>query len=486
MGLEAAVEQRRVAALAMLDNGQQAQLGQFFTNARTASLIASFINLDQHAGGVRILDPGAGVGSLSAAIVARIAKERPDLDIEITAVELDDALLPALQSTLEEIRTQNKAKVQMVHGNYLELAATGDSRVAGPFDLVIQNPPYGKLGVRDPDRKNVAACVVDVPNKYAAFWALSIKSLSLGGQCVAIVPRSWANGTYFSHFRKWLVRNMSFDRLHVFDSRNTVFSDTGVLQENVIVAGTKGRTNDVVVVSASTDQHHTVTSKLVPMDAVVQPSDPQQFVRFADGSFIVPEKASFTLSELGIKASTGRVVDFRNRHLISDLPTENAVPFIYQANINPGKVIHPLVGNRVKPQWFTPSEVKAKNLLVPGGHFVLVKRFSAKEERRRIVAGVWEHPGSAAFDNKTNYLHENGAPLQPDLARGLCVWLNSTAIDSYFRTFSGHTQVNAGDLNTLPFPSREDLITLGAAFPADLPNQAEIDNAVTLILGVAA
>jgi adenine-specific DNA-methyltransferase len=41
------------------------------------------------------------------------------------------------------------------------------------------------------------------------------------------------------------------------------------------------------------------------------------------------------------------------------------------------------------------------------------------------------------------------------------VFLNSTALDEYFRTFNGHTQVNATDLKQIKYPSRDVLMALG-------------------------
>ena len=51
--------------------------------------------------------------------------------------------------------------------------------------------------------------------------------------------------------------------------------------------------------------------------------------------------------------------------------------------------------------------------------------------------------------------------MDQDLARGIVVWLNSSVIDRFFRTFSGHTQVNATDLRTLRFPTEAALRDLG-------------------------
>src|SRR5207249_1276079 len=61
---------------------------------------------------------------------------------------------------------------------------------------------------------------------------------------------------------------------------------------------------------------------------------------------------------------------------------------------------------------------------------------------------------------------------------GLAVFLNSTLIDSYFRQFNGHTQVNATDLRSLKYPSRAQLEHLGETVVDTFPTQSEIDQLI--------
>ena len=118
----------------------------------------------------------------------------------------------------------------------------------------------------------------------------------------------------------------------------------------------------------------------------------------------------------------------------------------------------------------------------PAGWYVLVHRFSAKEERRRVVAALYDparvDAEAVAFDNKLNVLHGGNAGLPEELAKGLAVFLNSTAIDAYFRQLSGHTQVNADDLRSLRFPTASDLEHLGRHVEHSIPAQNEIDHLV--------
>ena len=124
---------------------------------------------------------------------------------------------------------------------------------------------------------------------------------------------------------------------------------------------------------------------------------------------------------------------------------------------------------------------KTRDLLVPSDVYVLVKRFSSKEERRRIVACIYdpEQIGAkwVAFENHLNYFHIRGRGLPMPLARGLAAFLNSTVIDSYFRQFSGHTQVNASDLRKLNYPSTAALENLGRKIKHPI-SQNELDDLI--------
>ena len=483
-GLVERAEARRVAALARLDPATQKRLGQFFTPAQAATLIASLPSLDALSGRVRVLDPGAGSGSLTAALMARIITERPDLAVHVVAVEMDQTVLPVLAETLADCASNPNVTTELVAGDFLA-GSTGmdpDLRLVGPFEMVIMNPPYGKQPANDLYRRGVALEHVDTPNLYSSFWALGVAALAHGGQCVAIVPRSWANGVYFEPFRHWLLERVHLDVLHVFESRSAVFADTGVLQENVIVSSTRGGLSGPVTLSASVGHADAVTRRSVPASVVVQPADPHSFVRFTDGAARVPAAARSTLSDLGLTVSTGRVVDFRMRGFLSrDSAEPGTVPLIYPGNVRSGVIEWPRAIN--KPQAFRATEEPARKLLIPEGVYVLVKRFSSKEERRRVVSAVAQLAGPVAVENHLNYFHERGCGLPLDLAHGLSLWLNSTAVDQLFRTFSGHTQVNAGDLEAMPYPSRADLSELGRDVRGSLPDQETIDSIISRALG---
>ena len=125
---------------------------------------------------------------------------------------------------------------------------------------------------------------------------------------------------------------------------------------------------------------------------------------------------------------------------------------------------------------------ETESLLVPRGYYVLVKRFSAKEEKKRIVACVYDprkiRSKAVGFENHLNYFHANGKGVDAKLAIGLAGYLNSTNVDRYFRHFSGHTQVNATDLRSIPYPKHKVLVAIGKKLGMSCPTQSEFDRIV--------
>jgi adenine-specific DNA-methyltransferase len=441
-------------------------------------------------GRLRVLDPGAGCGSLAASFVARVLNDAPRLSLEVLGIEVDHSVANALRETFTDCaetarRVGVQVDTQVLVGDFLDLAHGLDrDESLRDYDIVIMNPPYRKLGAKSRERTMMAALGAECPNLYSAFLALGAEVLRPSGQLVAITPRSFANGPYFGRFRQFLLEKLALDRIHVFESRSTVFADTRVLQENVIISGTRNGTRGKIVISVSNGHKDRPHQRVAKYDDVVKAADPHRFIRIAadDTDIMVAESVTrlpCRLHHLGLEVSTGRVVDFRSKPNLCMSPAPDTVPLVYPGNMRGGRVEWPLPIR--KHQGFRIIEDRDRRLLLPAGVYVLVKRFSAKEERRRVVAGVWDgaaFDGPVAFENHLNVFHVNGRGLGPQLARGLSVWLNSSVVDRYFRTFSGHTQVNATDLRSLHYPPAGALCRLGERFIDEMPDQARIDGAV--------
>jgi adenine-specific DNA-methyltransferase len=279
---------------------------------------------------------------------------------------------------------------------------------------------------------------------------------------------------------------MTLRHLHTFVSREDAFREDDVLQETVVFRAVKGAEQARITVTSSTGPSDAaMTSQTVDYAQVVRPDDPQSFIRILTDDLahqIAARMAACrtTLADLGLTVSTGRVVDFRARDQLREKQEKGTVPLVWPAHFNGGYVAWPKEGAR-KPEHFL-SAPAVKDQLVPNEPYVLVRRFSAKEERRRVIAAVYD-PGrircdAVGFENHLNYFHRSGRGLEMRLARGLAAFLNSTVVDQYFRQFSGHTQVNATDLRNMRYPTREQLERMGGAIGDDFPDQAGVDTLV--------
>lgn len=477
-----------------LDPERRAEMGQFFTPAPTARLMASMF--ENRLPSLRLLDAGAGVGSLTAAWVAEVcAREKRPKEVEVTAYETEALFIDYLTDTLKACQTECeragvRMKWQVLQEDFIQAGVamlTGDL-FASPrreFTSAILNPPYRKIHSDSSVRHRLREIGVETSNLYTAFLAIVVRLLEPGGELVAISPRSFCNGPYFRPFRKGFLEDMTIRRIHVFESRQHAFRDDEVLQENVILHAVKGGEKTKVVISSSMgseDEH--IAVREVEHGEVVRPDDPDAFIYIAPDELsdqVVGLMEGFTssLSNLGIEVSTGRVVDFRARNFLRDRPAKHTVPLIYPANISQGLVRWPVKTR--KPQALVAAR-PTEALVVPRGSYVLVKRFSAKEERRRVTAAVYDptkvRAASVGFENHLNYYHQAGRGLPRKLAKGLTAFLNSRLVDLYFRQFSGHTQVNATDLRSLRYPPRDALERLGARIGRKFPEQGELDRLI--------
>lgn len=479
-----------------LQEGRKADLGQFLTPAPVARLMASMLTCPQPE--IRILDAGAGVGSLFAAAAAELCRRplRPR-SIHVTAFEIDPKLAGYIPETFRLCQAECEPSGVCFTGELLQadfLAGVAE-RLAGNFfeepaterfSCALLNPPYRKINSDSPARLLLRTIGIETSNLYTGFLAAAVRLLEPAGELVAITPRSFCNGSYFRPFRKSFLREMALRRLHVFDSRQQAFRDDAVLQENVILHAVKEGKKEVhvFITSSSGPEDEMPLSRVLDYNRVVRPDDPQWFIHITPdeiGDQIAERLAALpaTLADLRLDVSTGRVVDFRAREFLRPEAGPDTAPLIWPAHFAHGYIAWPKQGR--KPNAIVDAD-RVRDQLVPNEPYVLVRRFSAKEEKRRVVAAVHDPRRvpceRVGFENHLNYYHRNGGGLHLPLAKGLAAFLNSTLVDVYFRQFSGHTQVNATDLRNLKYPTLEQLCSLGARIGDEFPGQADLDDLI--------
>lgn len=464
---EAVIDSLRHEANAKLDPKKKGALGQFMTPFKIAEFMASLFVKRKNA---VLLDAGAGIGSLTLA-ASKVLKLKC-----AEAWELDPVMVSYLRANLAGLGVPTE-----LHERDFIL----DSVDRIQFDLgtrfthAILNPPYKKIGTDSVHRLACRQIGLETVNLYTAFFALAIMQMEQGGEIVIIIPRSFCNGPYYKPFRDLMLAKCSVDVIHVFESRSQAFKDDEVLQENIILKLTRGGAQGDVTLSFShDDSFDDVYRRVVPFEVIVEPADRERFIRIPKGDEsdeTLVDIFKHGLKELGLEVCTGPVVDFRLKAWWSQDPQPGTVPCVYPHHFTSAGFEWPKEHKKPNSLFRSPDVDK---WLMREGVYVIVKRFSAKEERRRVVAYIVTPEDTKSelvgFENHWNVFHIRKGGLALDVAKGLAAFLNTTALDNYFRIFSGHTQVNATDLRNMKYPSLERLSELGRRYRHGMEQQ-EID-----------
>ncbi len=478
---------------------------QYFTPSDIADFMASLFTIPKNMDTVKILDPGAGAGVLGLAVINRLLELTSNLKrIDVTAIEIDSALHNNIKNSYESCKQKCTGaginfsfKIitdDFIKYGYSEIINSSDDillfterKEREQYDLIILNPPYKKIDSASDTRNLLNKLGLETTNLYTAFLFISSNFLKEDGQIVAITPRSFCNGTYFKKFRDIFFSKLFFHRIHIYNHRNKAFSKDDVLQENIIylVSPVKPPKNEVLITTSDSPEDETLKTQTISHDFIIQPDDKDKIIHIiTDGySLKIKDRISslkLKLSDIGVNVSTGKIVDFRIKPNLADINNYNIAPLFYAFHFFNGKIEWPVNNNKKKEAVFKTSRTESD--LIKSGYYVFCKRFSSKEEKKRITAAFFDYTKFnfevIGIENHLNYFHINNKPLSKSLALGLTIYLNSTLVDQYFRLFNGHTQVNADDLRFLYYPTLEQLNSIGKYFTDELPEQEEIDSII--------
>lgn len=460
MNLTKEIYNRTENFIAEMPKKQRKDYGQFFTVPSTADYMASLASIDFNKQKLSILDAGAGSGILSAAIIAHIREHSYTGDIELTCYETDSKVLPLLKKNLALINDSYQISYKIITENYILSQKFGSPETASLYDIIIGNPPYKKIAKNAEEALAIPEVCYGAPNLYFLFWAMAIHNLKPKGEMIYIIPRSWTSGAYFAKFREYLFSLCVITHLHLFASRDKVFNGESVLQETMIIKVKKTTEcpESVCITSSTTSDFSDVREFEAPYNVVVSN---RQYV------FLVTDKEESnaldrlsrldkTLPSIALPMRTGIIVDFRTREVLRNEPSETTYPLFYSQHIKNGRVVWP-VGK--EDEYICTDRI---GYLQDNTNYLLVKRFTAKEEKRRLQCGIYlksDHPEFAhiSTQNKVNFIKCK----KPELAYGLFVLLNSSIYDTYYRILNGSTQVNSTEINNMPVPDIDTIAAMG-------------------------
>ncbi len=453
---------------------ERKKYGQFFTSMETARFMASLYEIPADKQCVTVLDAGAGSGILSCAFIEWLERFDTIREIELTCYENDRNVLELLKDNLEyckkhstksvkyKIQTENYITSQYLDFNYL----LGGNPDPPKYDYVIGNPPYMKISKNAPEATAMPKVCYGAPNLYFIFAAMGLFNLKDDGEMVYIIPRSWTSGAYFKRFRQYFLTEGKLEHIHLFVSRDKVFDKEDVLQETIIIKVRKTRVDPAQVKltsSRSNKDFAELTSLTVPYNIVVSGGDYYVYLVTNNEEVEVLQqlhKFNQTLPDIGVKMKTGLTVDFRNRDILRDEEEDGAIPLFYSQHIKQGKVQFPIQ----KDHEYVVTE--QRGLMQDNKNYLFVKRFTAKEEPRRLQCGIYlakNYPQytKISTQNKINFIDGILGEMSEFLVYGLYVIFNSTLYDEYYRILNGSTQVNSTEINSMPVPDIESIQEMG-------------------------
>lgn len=456
-----------------MPKAQRKAYGQFFTSKETALFMSSLFSVPADITEVSILDPGAGSGILSAALIERLQSVPTLQKIYLTCYETDANIIELLKENLEWIGKQSRIRVdyRIVFDNFILSQSLEYNHMIGadpdPFkyDMVIGNPPYKKIAKEAPEATSMSDICYGAPNLYFLFAAMGLFDLREHGELVYIIPRSWTSGAYFTRFRQEFLNTGALRHIHLFVSRDKVFERESVLQETIIIKVEKTDIKPQRIHITSTQTNRDFSEKTefeVPYEMVVSGKDAYVYLVTNEREVNTLRQLNQwrdTLPSIGLKMKTGLTVDFRNREALRDTAEDDAVPLFFAQHIQNGNVVFP-VGK--ESEYLVTDQ---PGLLQENTNYLFVKRFTAKEEHRRLQCGVYlarRNPKYAKIStqNKINFIC-GMRELSECVVYGLYVLFNSTLYDCYYRILNGSTQVNSTEINSLPVPPMSTIEAMG-------------------------
>ena len=238
-------------------NEHKKESGQFFTPKSISDFMG---NLAQpKSPEISILDPGCGTAILSCSLIEKLIQNGKISRIDLTLFEMDSRIIKELNKVvlflkdwLFEKGIELNVKIEQTDFVLKNSDAFTNNTLFGnqifeKYDYIISNPPYFKIPKSDIRAQVAKELVYGQPNIYSIFMGLSAKLLKPAGELIFITPRSFAAGNYFKAFRNSFFNEVNITNIHIFESRNKMFKNDNVLQENIIIRASREKSSTIKV-----------------------------------------------------------------------------------------------------------------------------------------------------------------------------------------------------------------------------------------------
>ncbi|MCH5173816.1 MAG: Eco57I restriction-modification methylase domain-containing protein [Bacteroidales bacterium] len=464
-------------------SGSKKNKGQFFTPLSISRFMGALAGPCQDE--FSVLDPGCGCAILSTCLIEYLAEQYGLSKVSLDAYETDIHVIPYTKAVLDCLKSwltgkQISFSYQIIEKDFvLENAKclNGEpdlfcEQPVAKYDYCISNPPYFKLPSGDVRVKAMASIVNGQTNIYALFLAIAAKMLKVTGQMIFITPRSFSSGRYFKLFREFFFSTVSLDFIHLFNTRKDTFAKDDVLQELLIMRchPVELPSEDTVAISFSEGSSDLARSycKIYPRKDIIDVDSKEKVLYLPVSSLDEAVLSLFkswdgNMSKYDIQISTGPVVAFRSADYLCKSEEDDTVPLYWSHNVIKMLCDHP-VEKKERCQFIKVADGTMSSLL-PNKNYILLRRFSAKDDESRLVAAPYFGNSSkykyVGIENKLNYIYRPKGHLTRSEVMGITALLNSKLFDTYFRTFNGNINVSATELRMMPFPPLETIRKIG-------------------------
>lgn len=390
-----------------------------------------------------VLDPAAGGAAFLSLIADRMYRaELPRENIvgRLNGIEIDEQLARMSEFLIAE---------QLGGFRNRQIVKVGDSiqeRLDESYDLVIANPPYGRLRPEElPDDRWAKVAYGNHINKYAVFTELCIRVAKSGGLVALVIPSSFRGGPLYDRMRSFVASQGQILALGTVTNRADVFAD--VAQDVSVLLVRKGaphRTEQRVEFPAITGAgvSHPVPAGLLPKDM----SKP--WLAGIDAS---TDRGGATLSDYGVTAKAGYFVWNREWDRICASEDEQAYPLFWAKNIKAKSRCRP--SNR-KGDGIDFVRVPRGSTAIISGPAALVQRVTNSSQLRRIVAATVDLDSIAPWKGFVSENHTIVLSASDFANLDLLVsLLNTKAVDQRYRSVSGTATVSVTLLRELDLPS---------------------------------
>lgn len=457
----------------LLPGHDRGALGAFYT---PPALVGRMIALAEEAGidwaKASVLDPAAGGGAfllpVAARMVAALEGAEPKLILRqlgrrLKGLELDPYAAGFAQTALDLLLAPLSGAAGAAAPVVVEVADTLETSPMATYDLVIGNPPYGRVKLTPEQRTRYARSLYGHANLYGVFTDIALRWARPKGVIVYLTPTSVLGGQYFAALRSLLAETAPPESIDFVHSRRGVFEDA--LQETMLAVFRKGSKPGPFQVHYLTLAGESETV-LVRNGALALPEDrgaPWLAPRSPAQSKLATaaSRMSQRLSDWGYRVSTGPLVWNRFKDQVCERPGRGRHPLIWAEAVRADGRFEFRAEKRNHAPWFETR--RGDDWLITREPCVLLQRTTAKEQTRRLIAA--ELPatflsthGAVVVENHLNMIRPCGRPkVSPGL---LAAALNSDVVDQVFRCISGSVAVSAFELEALPLPSSDQMTAL--------------------------